>query len=98
MEGDEDEEMTMVEGNEGSPVVFDSDLDNFWTLELEPFGWFNTGGHHNQLVQIKEESLDEVEELVMNRVLPEDQVVHRLVPIEDSPKYELSLRYLSVEL
>ena len=34
--------------------------------------------------------MDKVEELVMNRVPSayEDQVVHRLVPIEDSPEYK----------
>ena len=41
----------------------------------------------------------EVEELVLNRVPPSynDQVVHRLVSIEDSPPCEDSPRYLSVE-
>ena len=42
----------------------------------------------------------EVEELVLNRVPPSynDQVVHRLVSIEDSSPYEDSPRYSSVEL
>ena len=59
-----------VEVDKGSPEVLDLDLDNFGTLELEPVVGFNTGGHHNQLVQIKEEPLEEGEELVMNRVPP----------------------------
>ena len=58
------------------------------------------GGWVNWLVQIKEEPLDEVEELVLNGVPPsyDDRVVHRLVLIDDSPPYEDSPRYLSVEL
>ena len=58
------------------------------------------GGWLNWLVQIKQELLTEVEELVLNGVPPSyyDWVVHRLVPIEDSPPYEDSPRYSSVEL
>ena len=58
------------------------------------------GGRVNRLVRIEEEPLDKVEMLVLNRVAPlyDDWVIHRLVPIEDSPPYEDSPRYLSVEL
>ena len=58
------------------------------------------GGWVNWLVQIEEKLLDKVEELVLSGVPPlyEGRVVHRLVPIEDSPPYKDSPRYLSVEL
>ena len=58
------------------------------------------GGRVNWLVWIEEEPLDEVEALVLNGVPPsyDDRVVHRLVLIEDSPPYEDSPRYSSVEL
>ena len=58
------------------------------------------GGWLNQLVWIKQELLTEVEELVLNGAPPlhDDWVVHRLVPIEDSPPCKDSPRYLSVEL
>ena len=101
-EEEEEEVTTSMEVDEGSPVVLDLDLDNFGSpelrLTLERRG--SMGGQVNQLVQIEEEPLDEVEELVLNGVPPSynDQVVHRLVPIEDSPPYEDSPRYLSVEL
>ena len=99
---EEDEAMTSTEVDEGSPVVLDSDLDNFRSLELRPTleRRGSMGGWVNRLVWIEEELLDEVEELVLNRVPPlyDDWVVHRLVPIEDSPPYEDSPRYLSVEL
>ena len=105
MEGEsaeEDTATTSMEVDEGSPVVLDSDLDNFGSLDLrltlERCG--SMGGRVNRLVWIKEEPLDEVEELVLNGVPPlyDDRVVHRLVPIEDSPPYEDLPRYSSVEL
>ena len=106
-EDDEDDEegeeaMTSMEVDKGSPVVLDSDLDNFGSpelrLTLERCG--SMGSRVNRLVRIKDEPLDEVEELVLNRVPPsyDDRVVHRLVPIEDSPPYKDSPRYSSVEL
>ena len=100
---EEEEEVTMsMEVDEGSPVVLDSDLDDFGSLELRPTleRRGDMGGHVNRLVRIEEESLDEVEALVLNGVPPsyDDRVVHRLVPIEDSPPYKDSPRYLSVEL
>ena len=100
---EEDEEATMsTEVDEGSPVVLDSDLDNFGSPELRPTleRCGDMGGQVNQLVQIKEEPLDEVEALVLNRVPPsyDNWVVHRLIPIEDSPPYKDSPRYSSVEL
>ena len=57
------------------------------------------GGRVNWLVWIEEEPLDEVEELVLNGVPPlyDDQMVHRLVLIEDSPPYEDLPRYSFVE-
>ena len=98
----EGEEVTMsTEVDEGSPVVLDSDLDDFGSpelrLTLERCG--SMGGRVNWLVRIEEEPLDEVEALVLNGVPPsyDDQVVYRLVPIEDSPPYEDSPRYSSVE-
>ena len=102
-EVDEDEEATTsTKVDEGSPVVLDSDLDDFRSLELRPTleRWGSMGGQVNWLVQIEEELLDEVEVLVLNGVPPsyDDQVVHRLVPIEDSPPYKDLPRYLSVEL
>ena len=99
---DEDEVTTSTEVDEGSPVVLDLDLDDFGSPEMAlTLVWCgDMGGQPNQLVWIEEEPLDEVEELVLNGVPPlyDDQVVHRLVPIEDSPPYEDSPRYLSVEL
>ena len=106
-EGDEDEDeddeaTTLMEVDEGSPMVLDSDLDDFRSLELRPTleRRGDMGGRISQLVRIEEELLDEVEALVLNGVPPsyDDRVVHRLVPIEDSPPYEDSPRYLSVEL
>ena len=98
-----DEEATMsTEVDEGSPVVLDLDLDNFRSPKVMPtlVRCGSMGGWPNQLVQIKEEPLDEVEELVLNGVPPwyDDRVVHRLVPIEDSPPCQDLPRYLSVEL
>ena len=101
-EDSEDEATTLTEVDEGSLVVLDSDLDNFGSPELEPtlVRCGDMGGRVNRLVWIEEEPLDEVEELVLNGVPPSynDQVVHRLVPIEDSLPYEDSPRYSSVEL
>ena len=102
-EGEERSEvMTLTEVDEGSSVVLDLDLDDFGSLEMAPtlVRHGDLGGQLNRLVWIKEEPLDEVEELVLNRVPPSynDQVVHRLVLIEDSPPYEDSPRYSSVEL
>ena len=101
--GEEMEEvMTLMEVDKGSPVVLDSDLDNFRSPELQPtlVRRGSMGGRVNRLVRIEEEPLDEVEELVLNGIPPSynDWVVHRLVPIEDSPPYEDSPRYSSVEL
>ena len=100
--GDEEDEVTTsTEVDKGSPVVLDSDLDNFRSpelrLTLERRGIM--GGQVNRLVQIKE-PLDEVEALVLNGVPPlyDNWVVHRLVLIEDSPPYKDSPRYSSVEL
>ena len=80
----------------------DLDLDDFGSLELRPTleRHGDMGGRVNRLVRIEEEPLDEVEALVLNGVPPSynDRVVHRLVPIEDSPPYEDSPRYSSVEL
>ena len=99
---EKDKAMTSTEVDEGSPVVLDLDLDNFRSPEVRPtlVRRGSMGGQVNQLVRIEEEPLDEVEELVLNRVPPlyDDRVVHRLVPIEDSPPYEDLPRYLSVEL
>ena len=101
-EDEEDEAMTSMEVDKGSPVALDSDLDDFGSLELRPTleRCGDMGGWVNWLVQIEEEPLDKVEALVLNGVPPlyDDQVVHRLVPIEDSPPYKDSPRYLSVEL
>ena len=107
-EEDEEESTMLTEMDKGSPVVLDSDLDNFGSLEVQPtvVKHGDMGGWPNWLVQIEEEPLDEVEELVLNGVPPsyDSCVVHRLVPIEDSPlykdspPYEDSPRYLSVEL
>ena len=102
-EGKEEDEATMsTEVDEGSPVVLDSDLDDFGSPELGPTleRHGSMGGQINWVVQIEEEPLEEVEELVLNGVPPsyDDQVVHRLVPIEDSPPYKDSPRYSSVEL
>ena len=98
----EDEGMMLTEVDEGSPEVLDSDLDNFGSPELRPTleRCGSMGGQVNRLVRIVEELLDEVEALVLNGVPPSynDRVVYRLVPIEDSPPYEDSPRYLSVEL
>ena len=106
-EEDEDEEegseaTTSMEVDKGSPEVLDSDLDDFRSPELRPTleRRGDMGGRINQLVRIEEEPLDEVEALVLNGVPPsyDDRVAHRLVPVEDSPPYEDSPRYLSVEL
>ena len=101
-EGEEDEATMSTEVDEGSLVVLDSDLDDFGSPELRPTleRHGSMGGQVNWLVWIEEELLDEVEVLVLNRVPPlyDDRVVHRLVPIEDSPPYEDLPRYLSVEL
>ena len=79
-----------------------SDLDDFRSPELRPTlrRCESMGGQVNWLVRIEEEPLDEVEVLVLNGVPPlyDDRVVHRLVLIEDSPPYEDSPRYSSVEL
>ena len=99
--GEDNEETTTVEVDQGSLVVLDSDLDDFGSLEpeLALVHWGDFGGQVDQLVQI-EEPLDEVEELVLNRIPPlyNGQEAHRLVLIEDSPPYEDAPRYLSVEL
>ena len=102
-EGEEEEEATTsTEVDEGSPVVLDSDLDDFGSPELRLTleRYRDMGGRVNRLVWIEEEPLDEVEVLVLNGVPPlyDDRVVHRLVPIEDSPPYKDSPRYSSVEL
>ena len=102
-DSEDEEEATMsTEVDEGSPVVLDLDLDDFESPELRPTlaQCGNMGGQINRLVRIEEEPLDEVEVLVLNGVPPsyDDRVVHRLVPIEDSPPYEDSPRYSSVEL
>ena len=100
---DEDEEATTsTEVDEGSLVVLDSDLDDFGSPELRPTleRRGDMGGRINRLVWIEEEPLDEVETLILNGAAPsyDERVVHRLVPIEDSPPYEDSPRYSSVEL
>ena len=101
-EEDDNEATTSTEVDEGSPVVLDSDLDDFGSpelrLTLERRG--DMGGQINRLVRIEEEPLDEVETLILNGAAPsyDERVVHRLVPIEDSPPYEDSPRYSSVEL
>ena len=100
---EEEEEATMLmEVDKGSPVVLDSDLDDFGSPELRPTveRRGDMGGWVNRLVWIEEEPLDKVEALVLDGVPPSynDRVVHRLVPIEDSPPYEDSPRYSSVEL
>ena len=102
-EGDEESEATTsTEVDEGSPVVLDLDLDDFRSPELRPtlVRRGDMGGRINRLVRIKEEPLDEVETLILNGAAPsyDERVVHRLVPIEDSPPYEDSPRYSSVEL
>ena len=102
LEGEEEEATTLTEVDEESPVVLDSDLDDFGSPELRPTlaRCGGMGGRVNWLVQIEEELLDEVEALVLNGVAPsyDEWVVHRLVLIEDSPPYEDSPRYSSVEL
>ena len=101
-EDEEEEATTLMEVDEGSPVVLDSDLDDFGSPELRPTleRHGEMGGRVNRLVRIEEELLDEVEALVLTRVAPsyDERTVHRLVPIEDSPPYEDSPRYSSVEL
>ena len=96
------EATTSTEVDEGSPVVLDSDLDDFGSPELRPtlVRRGDMGGRINRLVWIEEEPLDEVEMLILNGAAPsyDERVVHRLVPIEDSPPYEDSPRYSSVEL
>ena len=96
------EATTSKEVDEGSPVVLDSDLDDFGSPEMRPtlVRCGDMGGWINRLVRIKEELLDEVETLILNGAAPsyDDRVVHRLVPIEDSPPYKDSPRYSSVEL
>ena len=70
---EEEEEATMsMEVNEGSPVVLDLDLDNFGSPEPElvPVCRGVMGGQVNQLFTLEEETLDEVEELVINGVPP----------------------------
>ena len=98
----EEEAATLTEVDEGSPMVLDSNLDDFGSPELRPTleRHGSMGGRVNRLVWIEEEPLDEVEALVLNGVPPsyDDWVVHRLVPIEDSPPYEDSPQYSSVEL
>ena len=80
-EEEEEEATTLTEVDEGSPVVLDLDIDDFGSpelgLTLERHG--SMGGQVNRLVQIEDEPLEEVEELVLNRVPPsyDDQVVHR---------------------
>ena len=101
-EDDTSEATTFTEVDEGSPVVLDSDLDDFGSPELRPTleRRGDMGGRINRLVRIEEEPLDEVETLILNGTAPsyDERVVHRLVPIEDSPPYEDSPRYSSVEL
>ena len=101
-EEETDEATTSTEVDEGSPVVLDSDLDDFGSPELRPTlaRRGDMGGRINRLVRIEEEPLDEVETLILNGAAPsyDERVVHRLVPIEDSPPYEDSPRYSSVEL
>ena len=101
-EEEESEATTSTEVDEGSPVVLDSDLDDFGSPELRPTleRWGDMGGQINWLVRIEEEPLDEVETLILNGAAPsyDDRVVHRLVPVEESPPYEDSPRYSSVEL
>ena len=81
-EEEEEEVTTSTEVDEGSPVVLDSDLDNFRSpelrLTLERRG--SMGGQVNRLVRIEEEPLDEVVVLVLNGVPPSynDRVAHRL--------------------
>ena len=96
-----DEAMTVTEVDKGSPVVLDSNIDDFGSPELEPVPerCGVMGGRVNQLVSI-EEALTEVEELVLHGIplsYP-DCVIHRLILIEDSPPYEEAPRYSSVEL
>ena len=101
-DGEESEVTTSTEVDEGSPVVLDSDLDDFGSPELRPTlaRRGDMGGRINRLVRIEEEPLDEVETLILNGAAPsyDEQVVHRLVPIEDSPPYEDLPGYSSVEL
>ena len=101
-EKEEEEEEEEVEVDEGSPEVLDSDLDNFGSPEVRPTleRRGDMGGQINRLVRIEEEPLDEVEMLILNGAAPSynERVVHRLVPIEDSPPYEDLPRYSSVEL
>ena len=101
-EDEEEEATTSTEVDKGSPVVLDSDLDDFGSPELQPtlVRRGDMGGRINRLVRIEEEPLDEVETLILNGVAPsyDERVVHRLVSTEDSPPYEDSPRYSSVEL
>ena len=72
--GDEedDEATTSTEVDEGSPVVLDSDLDDFGSPELRPTleRRGDMGGRINRLVRIEEEPLDEVETLILNGAAP----------------------------
>ena len=90
-EAEEESEVTMTEVDKGSPMVLDSDLDDFRSPEPElVLVWRGVmGGQVNRLVTLEEEVLDEVEELVLTGVPPlyDGWVIHRLVPIEDSPPY-----------
>ena len=99
---EESEATTSTEVDEGSPVVLDSDLDDFGSPELRPtlVRRGDMGGRINRLVRIEEEPLDKVETLILNGAAPsyDEREVHRLVPIEDSPPYEDLPRYSSVEL
>ena len=81
MDEDEDKEGEVTEGSEattstevdeGSPVVLDSDLDDFGSPELRPTleRRGNMGGQINRLVRIEEEPLDEVETLILNGAAP----------------------------
>ena len=100
-EAEEEEEVTMMtEVDKGSPMVLDSDLDDFRSPEPElVLVWRGVmGGQVNRLVTLEEEVLDEVEELVLTGVPPlyDGWVIHRLVPIEDCHRasFSRSLHFL----
>ena len=65
-DNEESEATTSTEVDEGSPVVLDSDLDDFGSPELRPTlaRRGDMGGRINRLVRIEEEPLDEVETLI----------------------------------
>ena len=65
-----DEATTVMEVDKGSPVVLDSDIDDFGSPELEPVPERRgvMGSQVDWLVLIEEEALTEVDELVLHGI------------------------------